>query len=113
MATVDRGIARDKQGIAVPLGTDVTNGLIIAYDSAVELNTSDAPALNGDNFGVTLVATTDCHVRIETTATETDATTNDFRLPAETPVQVPIAGIERISVIKSSAAGNLHVLEIL
>ena len=57
---------------------------------------------------VRLVATTDCHVSINSTAV---ADGTDMYLPADQVEYIKVESRDTISAIQDSASGNLHITE--
>jgi len=94
--------ARDGGKHIFPCGTGATT-YILAFTG-----TSAPLTLAGTGMALLLISTTACYIGTGSAA----ADANDWLLPAYTPVLLPIAGLVRLDVLRVSASGNLHVLEI-
>lgn len=66
-------------------------------------------AVGGQTYRIALIATEDCHIRFGSGTPTALAT--DFFLPKNNLVMFPIAPGEKVSAIRNSADGTLHVSE--
>lgn len=90
-----------------PNVSDVTYTQKVSFDSATA-----SAATQSATDAVTLYATEDCWIArgAAPTATTTAGATNIF-IPASVMMTIPIIGGFKISAIKDSTAGDLHVYE--
>lgn len=83
-----------------------------AYTAAAAWN--DGDPLTGNGVGLIVYATTDCFVIFGTAATVTVSTAGKGQfIPGGIPMQLPYAGIQTYSAIRSSADGKIYVTEIV
>ena len=79
----------------------------IAYTSAAGTISS---AVGAHTFGVRVVATTAAYIKISQSPT---ATTSDVYLPADKPENFVITPGEKVSAVRVTSSGTLHVTEIV
>jgi hypothetical protein len=82
-----------------------------AYTDTAAWNTSDL--LSGNGVGIFVYATTDCFVIFSSAATVTVSTSAKGQfIPGGIPMQLPYAGIQTYSAIRSSTNGTIYVTDI-
>jgi hypothetical protein len=79
----------------------------VDYTAASALSSAFGP----QTYGVRVVATTDCHVKIGDGAVT--ATTSETYLPAEFPEYFTVTPGQKIAVVRSAVDGSLFVTELV
>lgn len=98
-------LIRDSNGEIVQAGR-IGNNQTVAYTSSAA--TSTAIKSSSEVTIVRLVSTTDCHIAVGSSPT---ATTSDTLLPANTVEYFGVREDDKVSAIRSTADGTLHVTE--
>ena len=88
---------------------------VFSLGTSQTITTGVASALLTNPFGtyttvVRLCATAACHVKVGAAPT---ATTSDPYLPADTPWFIEVAPGQKVAAIQTTAAGVLHVTEMI
>jgi hypothetical protein len=83
----------------------------VSYTDTAAWNTG--ALMNADGVGLIVYATTDCFVIFSVAATLTAVTTGTgMFIPGGVLVQLPYAGIQTFSAIRSAVSGDIYVTEI-
>ena len=107
-------LARDlsETAFAAATGTKTIFQAVAATAAAVDVGTG-AGDLAAGCLSLELISTEDCFVLIETVTATGVADNEDMLLKANDRWFVAVADVTRVSVIRSTTDGNLHIQEYL
>ena len=85
--------------------TTFTNNRIVQVD----FDSSTEKALSGSCRKLLLISNQDAYIRFNVSSV-TNA--NGFLIPAKTLIEIPLALVDQVAVVKDSSAGKLTILEL-